>query len=118
MNKIEEYESIENIDKNKMNEGNWIPVLEFPEYMVSDQGHIKETKSGKILKEYLDDEGYLRVWMTMDGNKNLVLIHPIVYYSFRPEEIYSMIEHRLEEEILEEIDEEELLNNIDDSIVN
>ena len=120
ISEIEEYESIENIEKNKMEEGNWIPVIDFPDYMVSDQGHIKKTKSGRILKEHKDKDGYLRIWMS-DGDERieLALIHHIVYFSFHPEELYSIIEKQLEEEEkMSEEDIKEIFNSLDGEEVN
>jgi len=126
LNLIVEFESIENIEKNKMEEGNWIPVFNFPDYIVSNLGHIKEIKSGKILKEHKDEDGYLRVLMSDGERKKLVLVHFIVYFSFSglDQEFQSIqlhsTERRLEEEMLEKIDEEdvkEIFNSLDGDIV-
>lgn len=114
---IIEFESTENIEKNKMEEGNWVFVLDFPEYMCSDMGHIRETKSGKILKEHEDENGYLRVLMSDGENKRLVLIHHVIYFSFHPEDMYRIIEEQLEQEMLDDVDKD-ILEKMDDSVVN
>ncbi len=117
-----EFASKEDIEKKKMNDGVWIPCIELPEYMCSNMGHIKETKSGKILKEHKDDDGYLRVWMTVDGHKDLVLIHNIIFYSHHPEKAYEIVERQIqkeeEQEILKEMEGKGILNQVDESVIN
>lgn len=113
MKDIEIFESIKNIEKKKMEKGKWIPVIEFPEYMVSNQGHLKETKSGKILKEHKDGDGYLRVYMKLDGKFCFVRIDIVVLSSFDPKGLMKRISKKIDDEILEEIDN----NNIIDCIM-
>jgi len=111
---IEIFESIENIEKKEMEKGRWISVIEFPEYLVSNMGHIKETESGKILKEYIDDEGYSRVYMNLDGKIRFVRVDMIVLSSFDPKPLMREINKQIEEEILEEINGNNVLDYIDE----
>ena len=113
MKDIEIFESVENIEKKEMKKGKWIPVIEFPEYMVSNQGHLKETKSGKILKEYIDNDGYSRVYMNLDEKLRFVRVDMIVLSSFKPEGLMRRISQQIDDEIFEEIDS----NNIIDCIM-
>lgn len=111
---IKIFEGIENIEKNKMEKGKWISVIEFPDYLVSNRGHIKETKSGKILKEYIDDDGYSRVYMELDGKLSFVRVDIVVLSSFNPEGLIKRINKQIEDEILEEIDDDNILDYINE----
>lgn len=61
---------------------NWLPVKNFAIYEVSDQGRVRNTLTGRILKPRLGSSGYLSVVLT-NGNKKELLIHRIEYDAFK-----------------------------------
>ena len=57
----------------------WVDAVGFPSYEVSNQGRIRNKRTGYILKTFPDRYGYLRVSL---GNVDNVYIHRLVCESF------------------------------------
>ena len=70
-----------------MNE-TWKPVIGFPEYLVSDFGHVKRAVPDKknhkcrILKPWLNNKGYLMVSVCNEGGQHKKLVHRLVCEAF------------------------------------
>lgn len=67
----------------------WREIPEFPDYWVSEYGHVKRVKpdqkgrfEGLILKSTFDSDGYLKVNLFRGGKANPRTIHKIVCESF------------------------------------
>lgn len=69
----------------------WRPIDGHPNYAVSENGDVKNKKTGRILKPVLTKNGYLRV--TLDGK--LIRVHRIVALAFLGNENnYPQINHK------------------------
>lgn len=66
----------------------WKPVPDWPEYSVSNLGRVKRvtsspgTRSGKILKPYKRNGGYLVVSLCRNGKKKDMYLHRVVASAF------------------------------------
>jgi hypothetical protein len=60
----------------------WKPVVDFPEYFVSNLGNIK--RNNKLLKSYPNNRGYLTVSLSKDGIVKSYLLHRLVGIAFLP----------------------------------
>ena len=58
----------------------WKPIEEHPGYEVSTMGRVKNTRTGRILKNYDDGYGYLRVKL----HGRCVRVHILVSKAFIP----------------------------------
>ena len=61
---------------------NWKPIPGFEGFEASDEGHIRNTHSGKQLKEYQINSGYLIVSCAGYGNQ---LVHRLVCMAYHPD---------------------------------
>ena len=70
----------------------WKKITEKPNYSVSENGHIRNDKTGRILKLHLGTSGYLQVML---GRKTVPLyVHRIVAKAFIPNpNNYPQIDH-------------------------
>lgn len=59
-------------------EEKWQQSEEFPLYDVSDKGHVRNRKTGHVLKTYISDKGYERVRIMKDGTPHTCNIHKLV----------------------------------------
>lgn len=57
----------------------WIDAAGFPSYEVSTWGNVRNRKTGKVLKQYLDRYGYLRLSL---GSVDNVSAHRLICESF------------------------------------
>lgn len=62
----------------------WKVINEFPNYSVSDDGRVKNNKTGKILAPSPDSNGYLSVGLYRDGKHTTKRIHKLVAEAFIP----------------------------------
>ena len=60
----------------------WIPVKDFPGYQVSNDGLIRNSKTGRILKTQIDIHGYRVLTLRRDKQQISVAVHRIVASSF------------------------------------
>lgn len=63
---------------------NWRPVEGFPDYEVSDCGEVRSIKSGewRVLKPFVQTNGYLKVQLFHDGRDAKFLVHRLVALAF------------------------------------
>lgn len=59
-------------------EEKWQQSEEFPLYDISDKGHVRNRKTGHVLKTYISDKGYERVRIMKDGTPHTCNIHKLV----------------------------------------
>ena len=60
----------------------WNDIKGYPNYSVSNLGRVKSKKTGKILKPYRTNRGYLTVGFWSDGKKKRLSIHRLVAQAF------------------------------------
>lgn len=61
---------------------NWKTVENFPNYLVSDEGRVKNHITGRVLKSSLDSYGYPQVVLSNNGVKKAHLVHRLVAKAF------------------------------------
>ena len=65
-------------------EENWLPIVGYENYEVSDLGRVKNVKSSRILKPQLNSLGYFHVALWENKNKKQNMIHRLVLQTFLP----------------------------------
>lgn len=60
----------------------WKVIIGFPKYSVSDDGRVRNNKTGKILTPYPDTNGYLTVGLYRDSKRTPQRIHRLVAEAF------------------------------------
>ena len=60
----------------------WTDIKGYPNYSVSNLGRVRSKKTGKILKPYKTNRGYLTVGFWSDGKKKRLSIHRLVAQAF------------------------------------
>ena len=63
---------------------NWRPIREYPRYEVSDNGRVKNSKTGRILKQGTHRQGYSLVWLSDSGKTSGRSVHRLVAEAFIP----------------------------------
>lgn len=63
-----------------MNEIEWMPVVGWPEYEVSDDGQVRSRRGVK--KQHRDKQGYVRMQLWRDGDWGNVKVHRLVLEAF------------------------------------
>lgn len=65
----------------------WRPVIGYEDtYIVSNMGVVKNKKTGRILKQYKEKRGYLRVCLSRKGVSKVWRVHRLVALAFIPNE--------------------------------
>jgi hypothetical protein len=72
-------------------EENWLPVVGYENYEVSDLGRVKNIKTGKILKPTIRKDGYC---LTSLGRKNQYLVHRLILLTFLPNDEMEAVNHK------------------------
>lgn len=62
----------------------WKIIIGFPTYSVSDDGKVRNNKTGKILASYPDSNGYPSVGLCRDGKQIKMRVHRLVAEAFIP----------------------------------
>lgn len=66
----------------------WLPISGYPEYSVSSQGRVRRdvaargTSAGKILKPYIQPNGYLKVTLSVGSVRCKRYVHRLVLEAF------------------------------------
>ena len=60
----------------------WRGVTLYPIYSISSMGRVKNSKTGRILKQACDKNGYLRVVLCMNRFRKMYLTHRLVAEAF------------------------------------
>lgn len=81
----------------------WKQCKEYPYYEISDQGRVRVGRTGRILKPWINNCGYLCVHLRKDANGDEInkqcLVHRLVAIEFVPNPtpaIYTEINHKSE----------------------
>jgi len=59
----------------------WKTIINFPNYLISNNGSVFSLKTNKILKPKIESNGYQRIGL-MDGKQILISVHRLVYQHF------------------------------------
>ncbi len=57
-------------------------VSGYPNYEISSHGRIRNVKSGRILKQAQDSNGYMRISLSFDNKSRMMSIHRLVAINF------------------------------------
>lgn len=61
----------------------WKNIVNFENYLISDKGEIKSIKTGKIMKPWLNETGYLTITLkNIYGKRKTFKIHRLVAQAF------------------------------------
>lgn len=60
----------------------WVDAIDYPMYEVSDCGRIRNKKTGRILKSYIDKHGYPRLTLRKNKVQYPVKVHRVEATSF------------------------------------
>lgn len=83
----------------------WLPVAGFPNYEVSSYGLVMNAKTGKVLKQQKNDNGYMVIDLCRDGVRYPNKVHRLVARAFLPQpEAFLDVNH---------IDGDKTYNHID-----
>lgn len=66
----------------------WKVIVGFPNYSVSDEGQVRNAKTGKILAPCPDSNGYLSVGLYRDGKRFVKRVHRLVAEAFIPNPLH------------------------------
>jgi hypothetical protein len=66
----------------KMDEEYWMPIKNYTSYSVSTYGNVRNNKTGRILKAGDNGDGYYKVILCTNGNRQSMLIHKLVANTF------------------------------------
>lgn len=69
--------------ESKLNEV-WKYIDEYPNYIISNLGRVKNTETGRILSEKIDKDGYREVSLRKNGKSTLKKVHRLVATAFIP----------------------------------
>lgn len=65
-----------------MDQERWLPCREFPAYEVSNTGKIRNARTGRILKTYINEKGYETVTLRKNNRQQNIKVHRIVADAF------------------------------------
>ena len=60
----------------------WVPINDFPEYEVSDEGRIRNIKTGRIMKSSVNSRGYSQVCLRSNKQQYTKRVHRLVADAF------------------------------------
>ncbi len=60
----------------------WKPINEYPTYVVSNTGKVKNTTTGTILKQYINKKGYCGIGIRVNGKSMYIKVHRAVAKAF------------------------------------
>lgn len=83
----------------------WMPIIDFPNYVISNIGEIKNITTKRILKAALNPKGYLEVSLWKNGKGTTSQVHKLVYMAFTGDK-------ELQGYVINHIDGDKINNNI------
>lgn len=75
----------------------WKNIVNFENYLISDKGEIKSIKTGKIMKPWLNKEGYLTITLkNIYGKRKTFKVHRLVARTFIPNPDNKITVHHID----------------------
>lgn len=71
----------------------WKEMLNFPNYEVSNLGRIRRERNGRVIKQFRDANGYLRVSLWYNKRKYNKYVHRVVWGTFNFCDCEKTIDH-------------------------
>lgn len=62
----------------------WKAIDGYPRYEISNEGNVRNIKTGRVLKLSNDNLGYKRTYLYANGKRKTVLVHRLVAAAFIP----------------------------------
>lgn len=62
----------------------WREIREYPKYSVSNEGRVRNFKTGRILKQGTHKQGYHLVWLSDENGRHGKSVHRLVAEAFIP----------------------------------
>ena len=73
----------------------YIPISQYNNYSVNEFGQIINNKFGRIMKTYLNNDGYLCVQLWKNNKGKNFLVHQLVAIAFVPNPLnYKIVNHK------------------------
>lgn len=72
----------------------WKPLRYFPSYNGSSEGRIMNIKTGRILKMYISEKGYVQVCLRKNNQQYTVKVHKVIAETFLGEHPGMVVRHR------------------------
>ena len=82
----------------------WKQIADYPNYEVSTEGEIRNSKTNLILKSSITKFGYRRINLTNGINRKAIFVHRLVAMAFIP-----LVEGKL---LIDHIDKNKINNNV------
>lgn len=60
----------------------WKPSKKYSNYEISNEGRVRNAKTGRVLKTQLDDKGYAQVVLQKDGRQYRERVHKLIADTF------------------------------------
>lgn len=71
----------------------WIEIYDYPNYVISNMGRIKNVRRGNLVKPADDGSGYLVVGLFYNGKRNTKRVARLVWNSFNQCDCAETIDH-------------------------
>jgi len=69
-------------DKDERMEEFWVVCADFPKYSVSNYGNVRNNRTGRDLQPKVRKDGYVRVYLWLNGYQLGALVHRLVAKAF------------------------------------
>lgn len=84
----------------------WVKIKDYPNYMISSLGRVRNIRTKRLLKACVSNNGYLEVSLWKNNRGKTTLIHRLVYSNFKQD-------YNLDNYVINHIDGNKLNNKID-----
>lgn len=74
---------------NHQTEEEWRDCIYYPDYQVSNLGNVVRKRDGLLMKQYLQKNGYVYVWLTRKSGTSAIPVHRLVCIAFHGDEGYA-----------------------------
>jgi len=73
----------------------WLPVQGYDSYEISDRGRIWSANKKRLLRPYVDKDGYLKICLYVKGKRRAFRMHRLVATAFIPNpDEFEEVHHR------------------------
>lgn len=62
----------------------WLPMYDFPAYDCSNFGRIRNHKTGRIMKQWVNTRGYKQIALRKNGVQHIERVHRLIAATFHP----------------------------------